>query len=75
VRGPLIFALIRRSERFSIFLADYTSHSPGLVGLESDRLLLLGAESVSALVLGFWLEDDFEDWGRCGADFVRVRGF
>ena len=45
------------------------------MGLESDRLLLLGAESVSALVLGFWLEDDFEDWGRCGADFVLVRGF
>jgi hypothetical protein len=32
-----------------------------LVGLESDRLLLLGAESVSALVLGFWVDDDFED--------------
>lgn len=25
--------------------------SPGLVGLESDRLLLLGAESVSSVVL------------------------
>lgn len=39
-------------------LADYLSLSPGLVGLESDRRLVNG---------------DFEDWGRCGADFVLLR--
>ena len=50
-------------------LADYLSLSPGLVGLESDRLLLLGAESVSARLVN----DDFDDWGRCGADFVLLR--
>ena len=60
VRGALIFGLIRRSERFSTFLADYTPLSPGLAGLESDRLPLLGAQSVSALVLD---------------DFVLLRGF
>jgi hypothetical protein len=37
-------------------------------------LLHLGAVSVAALALGF-LEDDFEDWGGCGADSVLLRGF
>ena len=45
------------------------------MGLESDRLLLLDAESVSALLLGFWFDDDLEDRGRDGADFVLLRGF
>jgi len=43
-----------------------------LVGLESERLLFLGADSVSALVLVFWGDNDLEDWGRCGADFVLL---
>ena len=45
-------------------------------GLESGRLLLLGATSVSALTLAFWGDDDFRDWGGGrGSDFVRLRGF
>jgi hypothetical protein len=46
-----------------------------LVSLESERPLLLGADSVSALVLVFWGNDDFGDWGRCGTDFVLVLVF
>jgi hypothetical protein len=47
--------------------------SPGIVGPESGRPLLLGATSVSALILGLWVSDDFKDWGGgCGADFVRT---
>ena len=34
---------------------------------------VLGA--VPALALSFWEDDDFEDWGRCGADLVLTRGF
>jgi hypothetical protein len=45
------------------------------VGLESARLLLLGAAVECALVLGFWADDDDEGWGGCGADLVLVRGF
>jgi hypothetical protein len=40
------------------------------VDLESERLLRLGAESVSALTLRFC--DEVENSGRCGADFVLV---
>ena len=44
-------------------------------GLESGRLLLLGATSVSALTLAFWGDDDFRDWGGGrGSDFVLFRG-
>lgn len=50
-------------------------NSPGIGGLESGRLLRFGAVSVSALVLGFWDDDDCKDWGGCGADFVLLRGF
>jgi hypothetical protein len=54
--------------------ATTTDLCSGLVGLESVRLLLLCAESVSTPVLGL-VGNDFEDWGRCGADFVLLRGF
>jgi hypothetical protein len=37
------------------------------------RLLLFGANSVSALVLLFWC--GIEDRGRCGADIVLLQGF
>lgn len=42
--------------------------------LELERLLPLGVDNVSALVLVFWGDDDFEDWKGCGADFFLLRG-
>jgi hypothetical protein len=39
------------------------------------RLRLLGADSVSALVLGFWGDGGVENWGRCGADIVLLLRF
>ena len=51
-------------------------YSPGIGGLDSDRLLLLGDTNVSALTLGFWGECEFKDWGGGrGSDFVLLRGF
>ena len=41
--------------------------------LELERPLLLGVDNVSALVLVFWGDDDFEDWKGCGADFFLLR--
>ena len=50
--------------------------SPGMGGLDSERLLLLGATSVSALALGFWGDGDFKNWGGGrGSDFVLLRVF
>ena len=66
------FCSYKAVREFFSKLSHLSADSPGLVGLESDRLPLLGADSVSALVRGFW---DDDDWGRCGADFVRIRGF
>jgi hypothetical protein len=38
------------------------------MGPKSEQQLLSGADSASALVLGFWGDDKV--WDRCGADFV-----
>ena len=57
-------------------MARHLLHSPGIGGLESGRLLLLGATNVSALTLVFWGDGDFKDWGGGrGSDFVLLRGF
>ena len=56
-------------------MALYPSLSPGLVGPESERLLLLGAENVSALVLVSRDDNDLEVWSGCGADFFLLRRF
>ena len=61
--------VIEDSSRYAIH------YSPGIGGLDSERLLLLGATSVSALTLGFWGDDDFKDWGGGrGSDLVLLRG-
>jgi hypothetical protein len=52
---------------------EATNH-PGFVGLKLERLLPVGAESVSALALAF-CDGDFEDWNGCGADFFLLREF
>ena len=57
-------------------MARHLLRSPGIGGLESGRLLRLGATSVSALTLGFWGDDDFRDWGGGrGSDLVLLRVF
>ena len=38
-------------------------------------MLLFGPLTDWALVLRFWSDDDFEDWGACGADLVLLREF
>lgn len=60
-------------------MARFPPLSPGVGGLASEILLSLGTDSVSALVLGFWGDVDFKDWGGGRgsepSDFVLSRGF
>lgn len=56
-------------------MSRYQPLSPGLVGLDSERVVLLRLVADWALGLGISGKDEFEDGGGSGADFLLVRGF
>ena len=64
----------KRVDEYCVLTAHYSLLSPDIGGLESGRLLLLGAISVTALALVLG-DDNIEDRDNCGADFVLLGGF
>ena len=70
--GPRTLSVLIKQNSHSGSIAHYSLLLPDIGGRESRQLLLLGAVSVSALVLGFWEDDDFKDWGGCDGSDLRV---
>lgn len=73
----MVYGLLILKKRRSLSIRiSLLSLSPWLVGLDSERVVFLGWATDWALALGIsGTDDELEDGGGCGADFLLERIF